>query len=143
MVRRLSCHSLGLIVKAAGPLKRYGLVEPVSLAVSRYGRRVQPPDTENRLSGVGGCRGAIPVTRPDRRGLTTLNSQATPCQRSGTNWLPSTVTSIPAVPSTTSSMVLVFSVSISVNPVMVRKTQKPLSFIQVPISEPLPMAIST
>ena len=30
-------------------------------------RRVQPPDTENRTSGgVGGCRGAIPVTRPDR-----------------------------------------------------------------------------
>ena len=30
-------------------------------------RRVQPPDTENRTSGgVGGCRGAIPGTRPDR-----------------------------------------------------------------------------
>ena len=31
-------------------------------------RWVQPPDTENRTSGgVGGCRGAIPVTRPDRQ----------------------------------------------------------------------------
>ena len=30
-------------------------------------RRVQPPDRENRTSGgVGGCRGAIPGTRPDR-----------------------------------------------------------------------------
>ncbi len=30
--------------------------------------RLQPPDTENRTSGgVGGCRGAIPGTRPDRR----------------------------------------------------------------------------
>src|ERR1017187_8905115 len=31
-------------------------------------RWFQPPDAENRTSGgVGGCRGAIPVTRPDRR----------------------------------------------------------------------------
>ena len=30
-------------------------------------RWFQPPDAENRMSGgVGGCRGAIPVTRPDR-----------------------------------------------------------------------------
>jgi hypothetical protein len=29
-------------------------------------RTVQPPDAENRTSGgVGGCRGAIPGTRPD------------------------------------------------------------------------------
>ena len=29
-------------------------------------RLFQPPDAENRMSGgVGGCRGAIPVTRPD------------------------------------------------------------------------------
>src|ERR1039458_3391826 len=30
-------------------------------------RWFQPPDAENRMSGgVGGCRGAIPVTRPDQ-----------------------------------------------------------------------------
>src|SRR5271167_3021200 len=34
----------------------------------RLSRRVQPLDTENRTSsGVGGCRGAIPGTRPDRQ----------------------------------------------------------------------------
>jgi len=33
------------------------------------GRCVQPPDAENRTSGgVGGCRGAIPGTRPDFSG---------------------------------------------------------------------------
>ncbi|MBK5294487.1 MAG: hypothetical protein JJE04_22755 [Acidobacteriia bacterium] len=31
------------------------------------GRVLQPPDAENRTyGGVGGGRGAIPVTRPDR-----------------------------------------------------------------------------
>src|SRR5271154_549617 len=34
---------------------------------------VQPPDAENRTSGgVGGCRGAIPVTRPDPGYLPTF-----------------------------------------------------------------------
>jgi hypothetical protein len=44
-------------------------------------RLFQPPDAENRTSGgVGGCRGAIPVTRPDR-------SRATPAFRSAEeNW---------------------------------------------------------
>ncbi|MBM3744527.1 MAG: hypothetical protein FJW34_01870, partial [Acidobacteria bacterium] len=49
---------------------RYGFPAPSDLAASRQGRRVQPPDAENRTSGgVGGWPGAIPVTRPDRGGM--------------------------------------------------------------------------
>src|ERR1019366_4951611 len=40
---------------------------PHAIGSSGWLKRVfQPPDAENRTSGgVGGCRGAIPVTRPD------------------------------------------------------------------------------
>ena len=51
-------------------LRRYGFWMPSDLAPAMSIRRcVQPPDAENRTSGgVGGCRGAIPGTRPDRSG---------------------------------------------------------------------------
>ncbi len=43
-----------------------GIPDAVRPCGSRLSRRVQPLDTENRTSsGVGGCRGAIPGTRPD------------------------------------------------------------------------------
>ena len=39
-------------------------------------RLFQPPDAENRMSGgVGGCRGAIPVTRPDHATLSVARSR--------------------------------------------------------------------
>jgi len=40
---------------------------------------VQPPDAENRTSGgVGGCRGAIPGTRPDREPKESGDSRISP-----------------------------------------------------------------
>src|SRR5216683_6070066 len=46
-------------------LRRTGFLFPSDLAATKGGW-VQPPDAENRMSGgVGGWRGAIPVTRPD------------------------------------------------------------------------------
>ena len=42
------------------------MVDAIGFLRLRLSRRVQPLDTENRTSsGVGGCRGAIPGTRPD------------------------------------------------------------------------------
>ena len=50
------------------------MVDAIGFLRLRLSRRVQPLDTENRTSsGVGGCRGAIPGTRPDR-GTSQRNS---------------------------------------------------------------------
>ena len=56
---------------AYGPVETQFAALWIRDAVGDHGkqvsRRVQPRDTENRTSGgVGGCRGTIPVTRPDR-----------------------------------------------------------------------------
>src|ERR1035441_5747028 len=60
-----SSHSL----HAALPIKRDASTLSFSHAIGSSGllkRLFQPPDAENRTSGgVGGWRGAIPVTRPD------------------------------------------------------------------------------
>ena len=64
---------------------------------------VQPPDTENRTSGgVGGCRGAIPGTRPDRRASPTGQKYrlgVCPTER---------ILAIPAARYCTSSLALVY-----------------------------------
>jgi hypothetical protein len=52
------------------------------------------------------------------------------------------VIAIAEKPRTATMTDLVSSVSTSVRPVIVRKTQKPLSFIHWPMSEPAPTAIT-
>ena len=68
--RRVVCRGAG--DDAHGPVETQFAALRICDAIGDCGqqvsRRVQPPDTENRTSGgVGGCRGAIPGTRPDRR----------------------------------------------------------------------------
>ena len=65
------------------------LLRGIGSCGTRLRRRVQPPDAESRTSGgVGGCRGAMPGTRPDRKGrhvsyVRGRLPQATPGKRSG------------------------------------------------------------
>ena len=64
-------------------------------------------------------------------------------QTSGSSWLSTIVKTSPEKPRTTSSGVQLRSVSASVKPPIFANTQNPLSFIQLPISDPLPTAVAT
>ena len=56
--------------------------------------------------------------------------------------LPAQAAARPVSPIAISETVLVFSASTSVSPVIVRKTQNPESFIQPPVIDPAPIAIT-
>ncbi len=115
------------------PLRPAGLLLRPCSSASRRRTGPQP----GRLPGPRLAR-RKPKHAPDQ----PIN-RSTDTYLNGTSQAPSIVVISAATPKTTRVMLFDLSVSISVNPVIVRNTQKPLSFIHIPTIEPEPIAIST